>query len=183
MNKVFSTTVLLILLTVSTSCAYFSTMEEREKMYGGNPPVISDFFASPELGPGGTWKVYLKASDPNGDMRYIVAYVDEAGLGGYSPSYTKIRAGESKELSGYVYLNTASGAGYTSRIYYDLALTVAIQDRAGHYSKPVSIPLHFDYRTAAQQNPPPGVFQERDLGPIMIELGTMTAENRIGKEE
>lgn len=183
MNRIFSRIVLLTLLTASTSCAFFSTMEERENVYGGNPPVISGFYAARELGPGGTWKIYLKASDPNGDMKYIVAYIDEAGLGGYSPSYTKIRGGDSKELSGYVYLNTASGAGYTSRIYYDLTLTVQIQDRAGHYSKPVSIPLHFQYRTATQENPPPGVFKEHDLGPIMIELRTMTAENSIGKEE
>jgi hypothetical protein len=141
----------------------------------GNPqaasarPVITQAFAAPEMRTGDAWKIYLNASDPNGDMEYIVATVDQPGRGGgYPPSFTRIKTGEHQELSGYVYLNTANnvqqGLNFTN-----LTLTVQIKDRNGNMSNPVSLPLHFQL-SALQQPPPPGVFHEANLGPVMIQI-------------
>lgn len=171
----------LALMIFSTGCLSMMNLEERERMYGKSVPVITEHFAAKELRPGDTWKIYLKASDPDGDMKYIVAMVDQKGIGAYSASHTRIPAGNEKELSGYVYLNTMSGAGYTSLVFYDLSLTIQIQDKAGHYSQPVVFSLTFQPRTAVQESPPPGVFQDQDLGPILISLRTITAEIGAGR--
>jgi len=47
-------------------CATIKSVEEREKTYGKEAPVITETFASKQLRPGDTLKIYLKASDPGG---------------------------------------------------------------------------------------------------------------------
>jgi hypothetical protein len=132
-------------------------------------PVIRQSFTSPHIRLGEPWKVYLNASDPDGDMQTIVCTLEQPGVGVYPASFTKIPVGAQKNLSGYVYLNTSGAQGLN---FIKLVLTVQIQDKAGNYSTPVSFPITFDPRSR-QEGPPPGVFQENDLGPIMI---TLTSE-------
>ena len=69
---------------------------------GKSLPVITAAFASKELIPGHTWKVYLKSSDPDGDMQYIVSVVYQPGGGDYPVSRTRIREGNRKELNGFI---------------------------------------------------------------------------------
>ena len=165
-----------------SGCATVMNAQEKDASPGKTAPTITAYFAASELRGGDTWKIYLNAFDPDGDMKYIVASIDQAGMGAYSASYTRIAKGRGKEFSGYVFLNTMASAAYTSTIFYNLRLTLQIQDRAGNYSQPVVLPLSFEYRAGAQVLPPPGKFEEKDLGPIMISLKTMTAENLKGME-
>lgn len=151
-----------------------------EKGGQGAAPQITVFFAAPEVSPGETWKIFLKASDPNGDMRYIVATVRQAGVGAYPVSFTRIREENGKELSGYVYLNTFSGSHSHSLLYYGLTLTLWVQDRAGNFSNPVDVNMTFGSRVEAQQAPPAGTYKNQDLGPIMISLRPMSAQNDSG---
>ena len=151
-----------------------------EKAEGKAAPAITASFAASEITPGATWRIYLKASDPDGDMRYIVATVKQAGAGVYPVSFTRIREENRKELSGYVYLNTLSGSNYTSLLYYGLTLTIWVQDRAGNFSNPVEVPLTFGSRAEAQAPPPAGAYEDRDLGPIMVPLQAISAHNEMG---
>ncbi len=130
-------------------------------------PVITSHFASSELRAGDTWKIYLKASDSDGDMRYIMAAVKQAGVGVYPVGITRIREENRKEFSGYIYLNTPIGAGLT---FHTLTLTLWVQDRARNFSDPVEVPLYFGSRVEGQAAPPAGAYQDQDLGPVMISL-------------
>ncbi len=133
-----------------------------------NGPRITASFASPEIRPGAVWKVYLKASDPAGQMRYIVAEIRQAGRSSYPPARIRIREEDRKNLSGYIYLNSGSeSAGQLNSLA--LTLTVRIQDRSGDLSPEVSFPLSWNDR-ADPQDPPFGTFEEEDLGPVMIQL-------------
>ncbi len=136
-------------------------------------PVITEAYAAREMKVGDTWKIYLHASDPEGDMEYILATVDQPGRGGgYPPSATKIRKDQKQQLSGYIYLSTSPNLQQGLE-YANITLTVQIKDRQGNLSNPVSFPLHF--RSTAQQDPPsPGQFDETDLGPVMIEISPAT---------
>ncbi len=160
------------LLFFMAGCAAMDPIEVREQKYGKNVPVITESFASKQIKPGDTWKVYLKAHDPDGDMKNIVCIIDQAGKGGYPVSYTKIREENRKEFSGFIYLYTAGIQGLN---YVPLTLTVQIEDRAGHFSQPVNFPLFFNNKSR-QENPPSGVFQEKDLGPIMINLRPLSED-------
>jgi len=150
-------------------CSGLEPIQKREEIYGKAVPVIRQSFASRQTWPGDTWKIFLIASDPDGDMKNIVCTIDQAGVGVYPVSIIRIREGNQKEFSGYIYLNTQSPDDLN---FVTLTLTVQVQDRAGHYSAPATFPLLLS-GTSVQDPPPPGVFQEVDLGPIMIQLRTI----------
>ena len=178
MKNIIVAGIAVLLLTVG--CATMVSFEEREKTYGKEAPVITETFASKQMNPADTWKVYLKASDPDGDMQSIVATVDLVGSGTHPVSYTRIKDGNRKELSGYVSLSSwnPSGEGWLNNL--TLALTVQIKDRAGHLSKAVTFPLEFNGRYV-QEPPPPGVFPEQNLGPIMITLRSFHDDQGSGE--
>ena len=59
--------------------AMFQPRTAQTAAEGKTPPVIFQSFASKELRAGDVWKVYLKASDPEGKMKYIFATVSQPG--------------------------------------------------------------------------------------------------------
>ncbi len=132
-------------------------------------PAISQTFASEEIRTGDTWKIYLNASDPNGEMKKIYAIVDQPGQT-YPMSITRVSKENGKEFSGYLYLSTASPA--TPLEGTSITLTLQIQDRSGNFSPPAVFPLTLKSR-ATQEAPPQGVFKERDLGPVMVTLKSL----------
>ena len=140
-------------------------MANAREEKGKGIPVISESFASPSLAPGETWKVYLNASDADGDMKNIVCTIDQPGIGP-SSGFTRIKEENRQQFSGYIYLFTGGMGGVNLT---NLTLTVQIQDRAGHFSNPVSFSLSIELR-AQQETPPLDTFREKDLGPIMITL-------------
>ncbi len=170
MNRIFWGTIipLFIGFTILAPLQGFGAIE------GKSIPVITQSFASPQLIPGDTWKIYLNVSDPNGKMKYILAMVDQAGVGPYPVSFIRIKKGNQKEMSGYIYLNSFHFAEVPNSLNNTtLNLTVQIKDSAGNYSNPVVFPLYINTR-ADEETPPNGIFQERDLGPVMIDLQSIT---------
>ena len=133
----------------------------------GEEPVISHFFAVQELVSGETWKIYLKASSPAADMKYIYAIVEQRGGTHYPLSLTRIKEEDKRAVSGYVYLNTFNDEGGSN--LYTLNLTLQIRDEKGRFSNPVTFPLTFKWR-AEKKDPPAGIFEEKELGPVMIRL-------------
>jgi len=136
---------------------------------GENAPVIITAFASTELRQGETWKVFLQAQDPDGDMNRIVCTLEQPGVGVQPASFIKIREDRRRNLSGYIFLNTGSVSGFQ---FTSCRLTVQIQDKKGNPSNSVSFPLTLNPR-AVQQSPPPGVFRDEDLGPVQIPFPSM----------
>ncbi len=140
-------------------------------------PVIVQSFAPKELTPGDVWRVYLKASDPDGKMQYIFATVSQPGVGSYPVSITRIKDENRKELSGYIYLNTVPAR--LARFFdLTLTLTVNIKDDKGQFSKPAVFPVSFVAKPSPEA-PPEGVFNEQDLGPIMVTLRTVGGGRRL----
>jgi hypothetical protein len=132
-------------------------------------PVIAQSYASPQIAPGKNWKVYLKASDADGDMDNIAGTVQQPGVGTYPISFTRIGEKYRKELSGYVYLFIPLLEGLDN---VGITLTIQIRDRAGLFSQPVKLPLDIGF-LSREEPPQPGVFEENDLGPILVDLRTI----------
>jgi hypothetical protein len=137
-------------------------------------PMIVKSFASQELRAGDVWKVYLKASDPEGKMGYIFVTISQPGVGTYPVSILRIKGENQKELSGYIYLNTAPALP-TEFFNLTLTLAVNIQGKGGVFSQPVFFPLSFRPQSV-REAPPDGVFKEQNLGPIMITLRTTSGK-------
>ncbi len=127
-------------------------------------PVIVDSFASREVRPGEIWKVYLHARHREGSMNRIVCLLEEPGAGIHPASFIKVREDQRQTLSGYIFLNTRTAYGFN---FTGCHLTLQIQDKRGRLSKAVSLSLTLNPR-ASQDDPPPGIFQDQDLGPIQI---------------
>ncbi len=68
---------LMALLFVMVRC---TSMAERQTEPAGSPPVITHSFAAEKLSHGDIWKIYVKANDPDGDMRRIVYSISKGGV-------------------------------------------------------------------------------------------------------
>ena len=167
MRKKLVTGVMILLGIVA--CAHMGGMEEKEKMYGKSPPVIGQSFASNQLRPGDQWKIYVLASDPDGDMETMIAVITQAGLGSYPVSIAKIKGENAKDLSGYFYLNTSSPYGSSFLNNLELTVSIQIKDKAGHTSQTVTLSVLL-LSGQSPKSPPAGVFKENELGPIMVVL-------------
>jgi len=151
-------------ILLSIFCVFHPFLKGAEAAEG---PVITNSYATPELVPGDTWKIYLKASCPDANMKYFFATVEQAGGMAYPVSITRIKEGDQKELSGFLYLYTQSAG--SSMDFVTLKLVVQIRDNKGRVSGPAVFPLTFKPRTSLG-TPPAGIFLEKELGPIMIRL-------------
>jgi hypothetical protein len=167
-----------VIVFLATGFSTLMAAEVREGIDVKGVPVITQSFASKEIRPGETWKIYLNVSDPDGGIKNIFAVVDQPGAGPYPLSIIRIQGENRKELSGYIYLNTANP--YTSFGFVLLKLTVQVQGRAGHFSAPAVFPLFMQGR-ATQEPPPEGLFEEQALGPIMITLRGILGGGGAGK--
>jgi hypothetical protein len=168
--------VLFVAFVLAMGGTMFDLRAAQMPAEGKGGPVIVQSFASKELRAGDVWKVYLKASDPEGKMKYIFATISQPGVGVYPVSITRIKDENRKELSGYIYLNTAPAP---PSAFFNLTLTLAvnIQGKGGVFSQPTIFPLSFNLK-AIQGAPPDGVFKEQNLGPIMIDLRTVSGGSR-----
>ncbi len=160
----------LVFLCLAGGCA---TLRDAE-VSGKSTPVITQSFASKEICPGYTWKIYLNASNPNGEMKNIYAEIIQPGMIPYPVSIIRVKKENRKELSGYIYLSTATP--WNPMNFVNLDLIVHIQDGSGNFSEPIVFPLAMN-NLSAQEAPPQGVFKEEALGPVMVTLKPGRAKN------
>ena len=150
-------------LCLAAGCSTLPAPEISEKA----TPVITQAFASKKISPGETWKIYLKAASPDGEMRRIYAEINQPGMNPYPISIIRIKKENQKELSGYIILPTANAESPMDGV--NLTLTVHVQDRSGNFSQPVVFPLLLNSRST-QEGPPQGVFKEEALGVVVVTL-------------
>ena len=145
--------------------------ELRAKGVSQAAPSIIHAFASKQISPGGIWKIYLKASHPNEGMEYIFGVIESGGSGSHL-SITNIKEENRKHFSGYIYLNTSSMSNSLRSM--SLKLTIWIKDAAGHFSQPMVFLLELQNNILSPEKPPQGLFEEQDLGPIMVKIQSLT---------
>ena len=130
----------------------------------GGPPVLEKIWVSPEMNLGGMLKVYIKASDPDGDMRWLIV---GAGRGKQVVAAVPIRLGKDmrKSINGYVYFDTkrAQRGGVATG-----TIEVQIEDWKGNESEAMSATIKIMPKDAKAQKPPAD-FQEVAIGPIMLD--------------
>jgi hypothetical protein len=138
---------------------------------GGSPPLITHSYASDKLHHGDIWRIYVEASDPDGDMLRFVCVFNQAGYGSYSAAYVVVKKQHREKMKGYLNFFSAAGAGLRMPEWTQLKMTLYIQDRGGNISNKVDFPLVLS--RGARQEPPPAPFDtgtlER-LGTISVEL-------------
>jgi len=146
--------------------------QELEKAYGPNKPKVQDIFASKEVFSGEPWKIYLNASDPDGDMTFIQVSLWVPG-GVLMPVRLEVPASTGKELSGYLVLYTSDLPFSVQRFgASEITIYVAVEDRAGHVSERAIASTRL-ILGAKEEPPPAGKFQERYLGTVPVSFMQM----------
>lgn len=140
-----------------------------EAVYGQNRPAIEVSYADKHITPGDIWRIYLKGSDPDGDLVHIQILM-EAPCGPITPIRLTIGSGQGSSLSGYLTLNTLELGGHVQDLFHGwVYLWVTLEDRAGHLSNTQVFPLYFAFGES-QSAPPQGVFEDQFLGRVPPEF-------------
>lgn len=151
MIKKFFSVVILVLLTQASALGEYKA-----------GPVITEYFASKQIKPGERWKVYINARSSDGGMKDFILKVSLPGGAVHPLAQTEIKKISRHQLSGYLSFPTEI-LDYLEP--ENLVLNLKIRDKAGRLSTSISLPLVIDPK-AQMENPPAGVFKEKNLGLI-----------------
>ena len=129
----------LLLTFLVGSCSELQ-VQDYDKVFQeqGQPPVLIDYYAAAVIRPGTTWKIYLEATDKDGDMAYTMLY--QTGFGYYATDYTRLTGKERKEFAGYIALRTPPEV---SLIQDKFTMEVLVRDRQRNSSEVIKLPLTF----------------------------------------
>ena len=174
--------VLLALCILVSGCASFTQCDKIPTSGKGQPPVILDSYAPSQIRPGTTWRVYLRAKDPDGDMKEMIQALMREGSSPLNTAFTQIKVEHSAEMDGYIFLRTPSTveADYNRLGFMGLTLRITLRDCQGNKSADVEFPLNFTLEPAQAQDLPSEWQDVADisLGAIMIDLGDMLNRGR-----
>lgn len=160
---------ILALMAFPLRMAYPESLAEWLIKPGGSPPVITHSFAVEKLSHGDTWKIYLEAEDPDGDMRTIKYSIRKGGYGHGFKSFV-IKKGNRGGLLGYLDGFFSSPATAVAE-WTELTLTLYIRDKRGNTSDKVVFPLALT--RGVKQDPPPPPFDKgglKGLGVFWVKL-------------
>jgi hypothetical protein len=150
----------------------FGIHPESNGQTKGSSPVIHFAWAQDKIRQGNDWRIYLSATDPDGDMSRIFCRIDQPGGQVYRPDITRIKKGLEGQLDGYLILRTFSQQDLFG---VSLTLTLIIADGAGNESRPVTFPLTINgekMKTPPADQAPPNLEKllNQRLGYIGIDL-------------
>jgi hypothetical protein len=137
----------------------------------GSPPVIIGAYVPASGRYGDTLKIYLAASDPDGDMDRIAVQVIQPAMGTYPTNWIFLKPEYRKEFAGYLQWNTA-GKTDTLPEGTPITLNITVHDKGGNVSAEVL--LDYQFLGGRQRvSPPPPPFTQANIpriGRIDIEL-------------
>jgi hypothetical protein len=150
-----------ILLVLVLGLMVFCATKDSNAQAPAAPPVIEKVWASPVYPIGGLIKIYIKASDPNADMKwlYISAGFGKQAVLGAVP----LRLKGGKDLNGYVYWDSRWMT--TGNVQATVEFTV--EDAAGKESEAKSVTFELKKGKDIKAEKAPADFQEKEIGPIM----------------
>ena len=132
-------------------------------------PKIEQIWASPEVAYGQILRVYIKASDPEGDMKLVQVNAkwgekDVTAQSANSVASATIRLGKEwrKNLNGYLYFDTKQAF---QKNIADGIIEVVIEDSQGNESMPMSVPVKI-LQKGAKAEKAPAEFKDLAIGPI-----------------
>jgi hypothetical protein len=137
----------------------------------GSPPVIIGAWVPANGRYGDTVRIYLAASDPDGDMDRVAVQVTQPAMGTYPTNWIFLKSEYRKEFAGYLQWNTA-GKSDTLAEGTPITLNLTVHDKGGNVSAEVL--LDYQFLTGGPRvSPPPPPFNQANIpriGRIDIEL-------------
>ncbi len=129
-------------------------------------PTVQAIAAQTEIRDGAFWKIYVKATDPDGDLDKIMVTFGQLGASVYSPDIL-YQDKRTKTLNGHILVwARLNGGGATDTIYATVEITAI--DRAGNISDSKTMEFEVQQFGPNDSFVPPPIFD---------------ASNRIGQSE
>jgi hypothetical protein len=151
-HKMSKNTLLLgVLAVLIGNCATLPPYTASPPQARGHAPRIVDVYAAKAIKPGDTWLIFLRAEDPDGDMKSIAAVLWQAGVGFYPTQVSMLEVEDGKQFSGYLFMRTPPALNLN---WDRFELTLIVRDSQMNPSQPVKLPLTFDF--GAKQEIPEG---------------------------
>jgi hypothetical protein len=145
-NKLLCTLLILLAVTAFSFSAERSVaLGKAEPKLNTKPPIITNSFAVEKGYYGSTWKFYIEAEDPDGDMSKIVAIAYQPGYGYYTSLFPIILKPQSgKHLIGYIQWNSMSSRAARLKEWTQVIIKISVMDKAGNESNEVVFPITFE---------------------------------------
>ncbi len=143
-------------------------------------PTLEAVWAQPEIGDGAFWKIYVRASDPDGDLDKVSVFFGQLGAT-YPPSTLIVPASQRKGINGAALIwALLNGHGATSTIYG--TAEIHVEDRAGNVSNSKTVAFQVLQQELEDKGEPPAGFKRlANLGnldfPLQRDGGLKGASN------
>ena len=162
----------LFFLAAGSAFAFFPfILPPREGPVGKkHEPVIEAIAAQTEIRNGYHWKIYIRASDPDGDMDRIQVSFGQLGVGTYPPDLL-VQKKAVGNLNGAILVWAWLRGGDAGTIY--ATVEIIVEDRAGNISEAKT--MEFEVQTFGPEDtfvPPPGFNPSNVLGTADFPLVT-----------
>ena len=138
----------------------------------GSPPVLEKVFLSPEVNFKDVIKLYFRASDPDGDMEWVLTSIgqklDVKGRP-IHPGATRLRGEDQKSVSGYLFWDSSRAVAAQQGETVKGTIAIWVEDAAGNSSEKKYLPVTILQKGAKIQSPLEGEYSEKELGQILID--------------
>lgn len=163
-----------VLMLGMAGCA---TMEGGVQKGLGSPPVLESVFLSSEVNWGDTMKLYFRASDPDGDMKFVLTdagvKADQMGRPIY-PGANRLRGEQQKSVSGYLGWDSHRAVAVEKGATVSGTIAIWVEDAAWNSSEKKFLPVKIMPNEAKVQKPPAGQFPEILIGSIVVDTRNLT---------
>ncbi len=143
-------------------------------------PVVEAIAAQNEIREGHMYKIYVRASDPDGDLDKIHVSFSQTGGGPSAPDLLVVK--KTAKLNGYilVWARLEGTARQVSTVQADVEIRV--EDRAGNMSEPKTLDFEVgDFNKKDRFSPPAGFNRRKKLG--QAEFRLVTEDELVGDEK
>jgi hypothetical protein len=154
--KLFALVAAILVWAGSTPSGFGFLLPPREGPVGEkHRPIVEAIAAQNDIREGSLWKIYLRASDPDGDLDKIFVSFSQLGADftpDLLPQKTKVQV-----MNGYILVwAKLEGGAATSDIYGQV--DIRVEDRAGNYSEPKIMSFTLGQYGQADRFVPPAEF-------------------------
>jgi hypothetical protein len=128
-------------------------------------PRLDSVWAANEVDSYGAWKIYLKGSDRDGDLKFIHVWLNVPGTAS-TPNRLTICADQRSSISGYLVLYSYELGGGPGMLFGSpIRMAVTLEDKAGNRSETSWVAASF-YLGVRQASPATGAYEARYLGTV-----------------
>ncbi|MEK6710120.1 MAG: hypothetical protein AABZ64_06045 [Nitrospinota bacterium] len=171
----FRSVIVLAALALLGGCAEFYRPAEGP-VGEAHRPRLEAAWAQAQIGYGAQWRIYVRATDPDGDLDRVWITFTRFG-GTYPGTFVYLPGDPRREVNGYIQMWAVPRGGmHFGQMDIHATAEVRVEDRAGNMSAPRSFPFTLVLlRVPDKGEPPAGFAREARLA----EMG-MTMEIDLG---